>query len=125
MSKPPRTDFKSLIAGQIAPAMPPEPQPPALPAAPPAAAPASPPPRDVVTLKPRRAAPVQKPAGERTLKERAHQLSLYLEGPVYEQLREIAHVERTKLHPLILEGIDLLLKKRGAPSIKELTKTAG
>jgi hypothetical protein len=27
-------------------------------------------------------------------------------------------------HPLILEGIDLVLKKRGMPSIKELTKTA-
>jgi hypothetical protein len=40
-------------------------------------------------------------------------------------LRDIAHDERTKLHPLILEGIDLLLKKRGAPSIKELTKKAG
>jgi hypothetical protein len=124
MSKPPKTDFRALIAGQVAPAVTPEPEPaPAIEAVPPAAPPA--PPRDVVPLKARRAPPVQKPAGEGTLKERAHQLSVYLEAPVYEQLREIAHVERTKLHPLILEGIDLVLKKRGAPSIKELTKKAG
>jgi predicted DNA-binding ribbon-helix-helix protein len=63
--------------------------------------------------------------GPGTLKQRAHQLSVYLEAPVYDALRDIAHAERTKLHPLILEGIDMVLKKRGAPSIKELTKKAG
>jgi hypothetical protein len=126
MSRPPKTDFRSLIAGNLAP----EPETPTSPELSPAAAPAlevpTPThPREVVSLKSRRAAPIQKPVGEGTLKERAHQLSLYLEGPVYDQLRDIAHVELTKLHPLILEGIDLLLKKRGAPSIKELTKAAG
>jgi predicted DNA-binding ribbon-helix-helix protein len=69
----------------------------------------------------RRAPHTQKPVGEGTLKERAHQLSVYLEEPVYEELREIAHVERTKLHQLILEGINAVLKRRGRPSIKELT----
>jgi hypothetical protein len=126
MSKPPRTDFKALIAGQVAPAAnleaEPEREVPALPAA---APPAPPAPREVVSLKPRRSQPVQKPVGEGTLKQRTHQLSVYLEVPVYEQLRDIAFHERTKLHPLILEGIDLVLKKRGAPSIKELTKTTG
>ena len=53
----------------------------------------------------------KEPAGN-TLKERAHQLSVYLEAPVYDRLRDIAYEERTKLHPLILEAIDLLLKKR-------------
>lgn len=121
MSKPPKTDFKALIAAQVAPAVSPEPEiQPASEAVPPAASE----PREVVTIKRRRPPPIQKPVGEGTLKQRAHQLSVYLEAPVYEQLREIAHVERTKLHPLILEGIDLLLKKRGAPSIKELTKKA-
>jgi hypothetical protein len=125
MSKPPRTDFKSLIAGQFVPATVSEPE--AEPSAPLPSPPetTNPPPREVLALKPRRAAPVQKPVGEGTLKQRTHQLSVYLEPPVYEQLREIAHVERTKLHPLMLEAIDLLLKKRGAPSIKELTKKAG
>jgi hypothetical protein len=121
MSKPPKTDFKALIAGQVAPAMMPEPEP-APPPAPAAPEPSAP--REVVSLKPRRTASPQKPVGG-TLKQRAHQLSVYLEAPVYEALREIAHVERIKLHPLILEGIDLVLKKRGAPSIKELTKKAG
>jgi hypothetical protein len=122
MSKPPKTDFKALIAGQVAPAMMSEPEPPP---APEPVAPEPSAPREVVSLKPRRAASVQKPVGEGTLKQRAHQLSLYLEAPVYDALREIAHVERIKLHTLILEGIDLVLKKRGAPSIKELTKKAG
>jgi hypothetical protein len=130
MSKPPKTDFKNLIAGLP---MAPQPEAPPVAADPqPAAAPspqstaaAPPPAREVVALKPQRPPHVQQPAGEGTLKQRAHQLSLYLEGPVYDRLREIAFHERTKLHPLILEGIDLLLKKRGAPSIKELTKKTG
>jgi hypothetical protein len=128
MSKPPKTDFKNLIAGlPMAPppetplvAADPHPTPPT-----PQPTAASPPPaREVVALKPQ-PPPRAEPAGEGTLKQRAHQLSLYLEGPVYDRLREIAFHERTKLHPLILEGIDLLLKKRGAPSIKELTKKTG
>jgi predicted DNA-binding ribbon-helix-helix protein len=49
-------------------------------------------------------------------------LSLYLELPVYDQLREIAHVERTKMHQLVVEGIDLLFRKRGQPPIRELMK---
>lgn len=51
--------------------------------------------------------------GGGTLKERAHQLSVYLEMPVYEALRDVAHVEHAKLHALVLEGIDLVLRKRG------------
>jgi hypothetical protein len=119
-------DLKALIAGEVAPAAHAEPETPAAPPEPQPVPVAPPAKRDVVTLKPRRSpAPSQKRAGEGTLKERAHQLSLYLEAPVYDALRDIAHVERTKLHPLILEGIDLLLKKRGAPSIRDLTSKAG
>jgi hypothetical protein len=123
MSKPPKTDFKALIAGQLGPAVSPEPELPPEPEPPPAA----PEPsihREVVTLKPRRAPQAPAPVAEGTLKQRAHQLSLYLEAPVYDRLRDIAFHERTKLHPLLLEAIDLLLKKRGAPSIKELIKEA-
>jgi hypothetical protein len=55
-----------------------------------------------------------------TLKERAHQLSVYLEPPVYDQLRDLAYAERTKIHPLMLEALDLLFKQRGALSIRQL-----
>lgn len=65
------------------------------------------------------------PVGKGTLKQRAHQMSVYLEPPVYDQLRDIAHVERTKLHALLMEGVDLVLKKRGAPSIRQLLAGAG
>ena len=124
MSKPPKTDFKALIAGQLAPAVQPEPEAPPAVEETPVPVPVTPP-REVVILKPRRPPTVQQPVGPGTLKQRAHQLSVYLEDPVYEKLRDIAFHERTKLHPLILEGIDMVLKKRGSPSIKELTKTVG
>lgn len=124
MSKPPKTDFKALIAGQVAPAVEPSPKIPArVEDAPSAEVPA--PAREIVSLKPRQSLSTEKPAKQRTLKQRAHQLSLYLEPAVYNALREIAYVERTKLHPLILEAIDMLLKKRGSPSIKQLTERAG
>jgi len=42
----------------------------------------------------------------------------------YNSCFRLAFCERAKLHPLILETIDLLLTKRGAPSIKELRKEA-
>ncbi|SFG93844.1 ribbon-helix-helix domain-containing protein [Methylobacterium gossipiicola] len=56
-----------------------------------------------------------------TLKERARQMSVYLEPPVYDQLRDIAHAERAKMHGLMLEALDLLFKQRGARSIRHLT----
>jgi hypothetical protein len=119
MSKQRNVDFKALIAG-------------AVPAGPEPAEPAQLAETDrpvsgsrgneVVTLKPLRAAPV---AGKGTLKERAHQLSVYLETPVYNALREVAHAEHAKLHALVLEGIDLVLRKRGQPSIRQLMKASG
>jgi hypothetical protein len=47
-------------------------------------------------------------------------VSVYLEPPVFERLRVLAFEERTKMHTLMLEAVDLLLKKRGQPSIKKL-----
>jgi hypothetical protein len=101
----------ALIQGEVAPAAKtaPEPQP------------VSEPP--VVHLRPRAEPPRKSATG--TLKERAHQLSVYLEPEVYDRLRDIAHEERTKLHTLVLEAIDMLLKRRGQPSIKELIKKNG
>lgn len=123
MSKPHKTDFKALISG-----MTPPPAEEVLPAAEPTSpTPPPTPPAAVPLRRPRaivRAVAPQPVTGEGTLKERATQMSLYLEPPVYDQLRDIAYHERTKIHPLILEGIDLLLKKRGSPSIKELVEKA-
>lgn len=61
-----------------------------------------------------------KPRG--TLKERAKQLSVYLEPVVHDQLRDIAYTERTKIHQLMMEALDLLFQKRGALSIAQLTQ---
>jgi hypothetical protein len=46
--------------------------------------------------------------------------SLYLPEPVYEALRKIAFDERVKIHDLVLEGIDAVLRRRGYPSIENL-----
>lgn len=69
-------------------------------------------------------APATRPeprAEARTLKQRARQMSVYLEPPVYDQLRDLAHAERTKMHGLMLEALDLLFKQRGSRSIAQLT----
>lgn len=69
--------------------------------------------------------PATNPAGQlkrATLKQRAKQLSVYLEPPVHDQLRDIAYTERTKIHQLMLEALDLLFKARGALSIAQLSK---
>lgn len=50
-----------------------------------------------------------------TLKERANQMSLYLEPATYDALRDIAHRERTKMHVLLLQAVDQFLKKRVTP----------
>jgi hypothetical protein len=64
--------------------------------------------------------PASQISSKPTLKERAKQLSVYLEPAVYDQLRDIAHAERTKIHSLMLEGLDLLFRDRGARSIEDL-----
>jgi hypothetical protein len=46
--------------------------------------------------------------------------SLYLPEPVYEALRKIAFEERLKIHDVVLEGIDIALRRRGSPSIEGL-----
>ncbi len=102
MSKPPRLDLKSIVAA------------------------ATPPVRqsaEVVRLE-TAAAPPREPRAGSTLKERAKQMSVYLEPPVYEQLRDLAYAERTKMHALMLEAVDLLFKQRGTRSIQQLNETA-
>ena len=98
MSKQPKLDLKSIVAASVSPAVQ----------------------RGEVVALPRPSANgTARPHG--TLKERARQLSVYLEPPVYDQLRDLAYTERTKIHPLMLEALDLLFKQRGALSIKHLT----
>lgn len=99
MSKPLKKSATELLAGIIP--QRPQPLPPALvePAVP---APAAPPPRANVT------------------KLRTKQMTLYLDEPVYRQLREIAFTEDSKMHPLILEALDMFFKSRNRPSRDEL-----
>ena len=101
MSKQPKLDLKSIVAASVSPASPRGGAAPSRPAA---------------------AGAAQRP--QRTLKQRARQLSVYLEPPVYDQLRDLAYAERTKIHPLMLEALDLLFKQRGALSLKQLTAGA-
>ena len=75
--------------------------------------------RTVVEM-PRPAAAIPSPERGATLKQRAKQLSVYLEPEVYDQLRDIAYTERTKIHTLILKGLDLLFQERGAQSLQDL-----
>ena len=97
MPKLPKPSLKSIVAAAAAPATPDN---------------------SVVHFRRDSATPVVN--GRGTLKERAKQMSVYLEPAVYDQLRDIAYTERTKIHPLMLEAIDLLFGNRGARSIREL-----
>jgi hypothetical protein len=45
---------------------------------------------------------------------------VYLPEPVYEALREAAFHERCKIHDIIMQGIEMALKKRGYRSIDGL-----
>lgn len=100
MSKPPKLSLASIVAA----------------AAPPTKQQTA----EIVQLS--SAHPSNAPNPRGTLKERAKQLSVYLEPPVHDQLRDIAYTERTKIHQLMLEALDLLFKARGALSIDQLSR---
>lgn len=100
MSKPPKLSLASIVAAA-------------------APGPAKQPGAEIVQLS--SISPAASQAKRATLKQRAKQLSVYLEPPVHDQLRDIAYTERTKIHQLMLEALDLLFKARGALSIKQLT----
>jgi hypothetical protein len=46
--------------------------------------------------------------------------SLYLPVAVHEALREVAFRERRKIHDVVLEGLEIALRKRGYPAIGDL-----
>jgi hypothetical protein len=58
-------------------------------------------------------------AGRRPRPDVVHS-SLYLPEAVYEALRESAFRERCKIHDLVMQGIEMALKKRGYPPVEEL-----
>jgi hypothetical protein len=62
---------------------------------------------------------LRQPAGRRPRPGIVHS-SLYLPEAVYEALRETAFKERCKIHDLVLQGIDLALRKRGYPPVEQL-----
>jgi hypothetical protein len=51
------------------------------------------------------------------------QQTVYLRHAVHEQLRRLAFDERAKMHDYLIEGLDLVFRKRGLPGIAELTET--
>jgi hypothetical protein len=50
------------------------------------------------------------------------QQTVYLPPIVHEQLREVAFVERVKMHAILMEGLDLAFRARGMKPIAELTR---
>ena len=67
----------------------------------------------------------EKVIATRSLTQASHrshvkQQTVYLPLPVYEQLRKLAFEERQKMHTYFMKGLDLIFKKKGLPSIKEL-----
>jgi hypothetical protein len=66
---------------------------------------------------PSAAPPVEPVQRRNATKDNTKQLTLYLPHPVYRQLREIAFNEDTKMHPLILDGLDMLFRSRNRPQI--------
>lgn len=127
MSKLPKLNLKDIISQPE----PVEPQAAAMPhpeqeevrAAPPPVVTEAPPPRVVAlntTRRPTKAAS-KTPSPGRQL-EGTKQVAVYLPPAVHDQIRELAFHERAKIHSLILEGLDLLFKKRGLKSIDQLMK---
>lgn len=98
MSKPPKLSLAAIVAA------------------------ASPPARQTAEIVSLDRGPPPPRAAATTLKQRARQMSVYLEPAVYDQLRDIAYAERAKMHGLMLEALDLLFKQRGTRSIAQLSE---
>jgi hypothetical protein len=109
MSKKKRTSLESILTGAVR-----DDQPPASSAAPTAAASGTgnPPASRIEPARP----------GRRTFEQQHKKQSVYLEEPVYEQLRRLAFDERRKMHDYLMEGLDSVFRSRGLPSIAELEK---
>ena len=60
-----------------------------------------------------------KPAGRWSRSDIKH-TSVYLPEAAYEALRQVAFDERRKIHDLLMEGVELALKKRGYPTLADM-----
>jgi hypothetical protein len=60
-----------------------------------------------------------KPVGRWTRPDIKH-TSVYLPEAAYEALRKVAFDERRKIHDLLIEGVELALKKRGYPTLADM-----
>jgi hypothetical protein len=60
-----------------------------------------------------------KPVGRRPRPDIVH-TSVYLPEATYEALRQVAFKERCKIHDLLMEGVELALKKRGYPTLADM-----
>jgi hypothetical protein len=60
-----------------------------------------------------------KPASRWTRADIKH-TSVYLPEAAYEALRRVAFDERRKIHDLLMEGVELALKKRGYPALADM-----
>jgi hypothetical protein len=63
--------------------------------------------------------PPVKPASRWSRPDIKH-TSVYLPEVAYEALREVAFDERRKIHDLLIEGVELALKKRGYPALADM-----
>jgi hypothetical protein len=71
-----------------------------------------------------RASAAKRPPGRQPTPDIVH-TSAYLPRPVYLALREIAldlekRGQRVKIHDLLMEGVDAVLKRYGKPTVAEL-----
>jgi len=60
------------------------------------------------------------PPRRNATKQATIQQTLYLPPAVHDQLRELAFVERVRMHALLLEGLDEVFRKRGMRPLSEL-----
>jgi hypothetical protein len=67
----------------------------------------------------RKEADLGKPLGRWTRPDIKH-TSVYLPEAAYEALRQVAFDERRKIHDLLLEGVELALKKRRYPALADM-----
>jgi hypothetical protein len=74
----------------------------------------------VATLK----APREEPPARLTDPSVIVKQTAYLKLAVHEQLRRLAFEERRKQHDYLIEGLDLVFRKRGLPGVAELDKEA-
>jgi hypothetical protein len=75
-------------------------------------------------VKPQPAAAPQKPSRREKVKG-TQPVSVYPPLAAYEQLRQLAHDERRKMHDYMIEGLDLVFRQKGLPSIAELKARGG